>query len=74
MCKVHWNKYTTALRQAALARKAADGGEATEVAPTKSDRPRPRGRGRAPATARSWPRSRSPSGRTRRGDARRKTT
>jgi hypothetical protein len=38
MCKVHWNQYTTALRKAALARKAADGGVATEVAPTKSDR------------------------------------
>jgi hypothetical protein len=38
MCKVHWNQYTTALRKAALARQAADGGMATEVAPTKSDR------------------------------------
>ena len=38
MCKVHWNQYTTALRKAALARQAADGGVATEVAPTKSDR------------------------------------
>ena len=34
MCKAHWNQYTTALRKAALARKAAEGGVATEVAPT----------------------------------------
>jgi hypothetical protein len=38
MCKVHWNQYKTALRKAALARNAADGGVAIEVAPTKSDR------------------------------------
>jgi hypothetical protein len=37
MCKTHWNPYTTALRKAALARKAADGGAATEVAPTESE-------------------------------------
>ena len=37
MCKPHWNQYTTALRKAALARKAADGGAATEVAPTESE-------------------------------------
>jgi hypothetical protein len=37
MCKPHWNQYTTALRKAALARKAADGGVATEVAPTESE-------------------------------------
>ena len=37
MCKTHWNQYTTALRKAALARKAADGGVATEVAPTESE-------------------------------------
>jgi len=36
MCKPHWNQYTTALRKAALARKAADGGAASEVAPTES--------------------------------------
>ena len=30
MCKTHWREYTTALRKAALARKAADGGVATE--------------------------------------------
>ena len=34
MCKAHWNQYTTALRKAALARKAAEGRVATEVAPT----------------------------------------
>ena len=34
MCKPHWNQYTSALRKAALARKAADGGVAAEVAPT----------------------------------------
>jgi hypothetical protein len=37
MCKPHWNQYTTALRKAALARKAAEGGVATEVASTESD-------------------------------------
>lgn len=31
MCKPHWNQYTSALRKAALARKAA------EVAPTASE-------------------------------------
>ena len=33
MCKPHWNEYTTALRKAALARKAAE----AEVAPTESE-------------------------------------
>ena len=37
MCKPHWNQYTSALRKAALARKAAEGGAATEVAPTEPD-------------------------------------
>jgi hypothetical protein len=37
MCKVHWNEYTTALRKAAMARRAVDGGAATEVAPTESE-------------------------------------
>ena len=37
MCKPHWNEYTSALRKAALARKAADGGAATEVAPTEPE-------------------------------------
>ena len=36
MCKHHWNQYTTALRKAALARKA-DGGVSTEVAPTETE-------------------------------------
>ena len=36
MCKAHWNQYTTALRKAALARKAADGGKASDAAPTES--------------------------------------
>ena len=36
MCKPHWNQYTTALRKAALARKSADAGAATEV-PTESE-------------------------------------
>ena len=37
MCKLHWNQYTAALRKAALARKAADAGVATEVAPTEPE-------------------------------------
>jgi hypothetical protein len=37
MCKPHWNQYTTALRKAAIAAKAVDGGAATEVAPTESE-------------------------------------
>jgi len=32
MCKPHWNQYTTALRKATLARKAAEAEVATEVA------------------------------------------
>ena len=36
MCTPHWNQYTTALRKAALARKA-DGAVATERASTESD-------------------------------------
>ena len=35
MCKPHWNAYTTALRKAALARKAADGETPAKVAPAK---------------------------------------
>src|SRR3989337_941001 len=35
MCKPHWTEYTRALRKAAVARGAADGGVATEVAPTE---------------------------------------
>ena len=34
MCKVHWNQYTTALRKAAVAAKAAEG---DAVAPTESE-------------------------------------
>ncbi len=37
MCKPHWNQYTSALRKAALARKAAEGGVATGGAPTESE-------------------------------------
>jgi len=37
MCKAHWNQYTGALRKAALARKVADDGLATEVAPTEPE-------------------------------------
>ena len=37
MCKTHWNQYTAALRKAALAPKAAEGGVSTEVAPTESE-------------------------------------
>ena len=37
MCKPHWNQYTSALRKAALARKAAEAGLTTEVASTESD-------------------------------------
>ena len=31
MCKPHWNQYTSALRKAALARKAAEGGTAEPI-------------------------------------------
>lgn len=37
MCKPRWNQYTSALRKAALARKAAEGGADTEVAPTEPE-------------------------------------
>ncbi|HUG29108.1 MAG TPA: hypothetical protein VMQ65_01140 [Candidatus Limnocylindria bacterium] len=37
MCKTHWNEYTSALRKAALARKAAEGEVSTEVAPTEPE-------------------------------------
>jgi hypothetical protein len=37
MCKPHWNQYTKELRKAALARKAGDGGVATEEVSTESD-------------------------------------
>jgi hypothetical protein len=38
MCKPHWNQYTNALRKAAIARKAAEGGAVPEAAPTESER------------------------------------
>jgi hypothetical protein len=37
MCKPHWNQYTSALRKAALARRAADDGAPSEVAPTEPE-------------------------------------
>jgi hypothetical protein len=37
MCRPHWSQYTTALRKAALARQAADGGAASVVGSTESD-------------------------------------
>ena len=37
MCKPHWTQYTSALRKAALARKAAAGGVPAEVAPTEPE-------------------------------------
>jgi len=37
MCKPHWNQYTSALRRAALARKAAEGKVSSEVAPTEPE-------------------------------------
>ncbi len=53
MCKPHWNQYTTALRKAALARKADGGGVAAEVTPTASE----------PATKAEPVRTRAPRGR-----------
>ena len=37
MCKPHWNQYTSALRKAALARKAAEGGAAVEAPSTEPE-------------------------------------
>ena len=37
MCKPHWKQYTAALRKAALARKAAEVGAATEVVPIEPE-------------------------------------
>jgi hypothetical protein len=37
MCKPHWRQYTNALRKAALARKAARGGTASEVVPIEPE-------------------------------------
>ena len=47
MCKPHWNAYTTALRKAALARKAADGETPAKVAPVEP-KPTPKRAKRAP--------------------------
>ena len=48
MCKPHWNQYTTALRKAALARKAADAAPA-EPEPVATPEPGPAKRGRKAA-------------------------
>jgi hypothetical protein len=37
LCKTHWNQYTAGLARDAKARKAADVGTATEVAPIESE-------------------------------------
>jgi hypothetical protein len=37
MCKPHWNQYTAALRKAAVAREAADGGVASQEPRTEPD-------------------------------------
>ena len=37
MCKPHWRQYTNALRKAALARKAGDGGTASEALSTEPE-------------------------------------
>jgi hypothetical protein len=54
MCKPHWNQYTTALRKAALARKAAEEQAAAtpEVAAAKPATAST-GRARKPATAKA---------------------
>lgn len=41
MCKPHWNQYTTALRKAALARKAAEAEMPAEPVPVPADRAKP---------------------------------
>ena len=43
MCKTHWNQYTTALRKAALARKAAEGDSSNEgpLEPDPTEAPEP---------------------------------
>jgi hypothetical protein len=40
MCRPHWNEYTSALRTAALARKAAEGETPAGSAPTEAAKPR----------------------------------
>ena len=47
MCKSHWNEYTTALRKAALARKAAEDETPAKVAPPEA-KPTPKRAKRAP--------------------------
>jgi len=42
MCKTHWNQYTTALRKAALAAKAAEAAPDVVEPMTEVDEPRPR--------------------------------
>jgi hypothetical protein len=37
MCKTHWSQYTSALRKAALARKAAEDEAPVEIAPTEPE-------------------------------------
>ncbi len=37
MCKPHWNQYTTALRKAAVARKAAEDGAGSEAVPAEPE-------------------------------------
>jgi len=37
MCKPHWDQYTTALRKAAVARKAAEDGAGTEAVPAEPE-------------------------------------
>jgi hypothetical protein len=39
MCKPHWNQYTSALRKAALERKAAEGETPAGSAPTEAPKP-----------------------------------
>ncbi len=55
MCKPHWNQYTSALRKAALARKAVEGGEPSDgqatPTPVRAARAKPAAsarKGRAP--------------------------
>ena len=47
MCKTHWNQYTSALRKAALARKAADGDIAATATTATSQAPAGSRKGRA---------------------------
>jgi hypothetical protein len=42
MCKPHWNQYTTALRKAALAAKAAEAAPDVVEPTTEVDEPKPR--------------------------------